>query len=208
MRITQIIILSGFLSLVFATAQAPDILIYNNDTLSMHSNPLESYLETNPDNRPKSKGFSSANWRGYVAKWIIKDSLLWLVDVQVSEMKKKNGKISFKVSSEQKTVTGDTIPIIASWFTGNLQISMGELKEYVHMGYASTHEFYLLIEIKEGKIISIEKLSAEKMNNYRLKKFSEFKKTPQYDSLKSELSKQIGDTSNIDEFLFIYMTDL
>ena len=52
-------IILGFLisADVFGTAQIADILIYNNDTLRLYSNPLESfYNEENP--RPKDFGIA------------------------------------------------------------------------------------------------------------------------------------------------------
>ncbi len=38
---------------VFASAQYPDKLIYNDNEYNLHSNPLESYFKNNPDKRPK-----------------------------------------------------------------------------------------------------------------------------------------------------------
>jgi len=80
------IIILGILitSNVFGTAQIPDILIYNNDTISLYSNPLESfYNEKNP--RPKNFGidgcWSTACWRGYQATWQIIDKKLYLIEI-------------------------------------------------------------------------------------------------------------------------------
>lgn len=69
---------------VFGTAQVPDILIYNGDTLALYANPLEDfYNEDNP--RPKSfglqGGWSTACWRGYQATWIIENDLLYLIEI-------------------------------------------------------------------------------------------------------------------------------
>lgn len=66
---------------IFGTAQIPDLLIYNDDTLSLYANPLESYFnEDNP--RPGNIGgggcWSTACWRGYQAIWEIKDHKLYL----------------------------------------------------------------------------------------------------------------------------------
>ncbi len=37
----------------FATAQSPDIIIYEDKEYKLHSNPLESYFEKFPDKRPQ-----------------------------------------------------------------------------------------------------------------------------------------------------------
>jgi hypothetical protein len=72
-KLTYILILFSLISLnqkVFGTAQIPDFLIYEGDTLSIYANPLESYFENHP--RPDSLfaevGYNStACWRGYVS---------------------------------------------------------------------------------------------------------------------------------------------
>ncbi len=59
---------------VFPTAQFPDLLIYNGETLAIFSNPLESYFsEANPRPSNLFKFSCTACWRGYVATWEIKD---------------------------------------------------------------------------------------------------------------------------------------
>ncbi len=66
---------------VLGTAQIPDLLIYENDTLALYSNPLESYFN-NGNPRPKyisaSQCWSTACWRGYQAIWEVKDNKLYL----------------------------------------------------------------------------------------------------------------------------------
>lgn len=49
-----------------ATAQRPDYLIIENDTLKLHCNPLEGYFEKNP--LPQDlRVFNSGLWRSYIA---------------------------------------------------------------------------------------------------------------------------------------------
>jgi len=82
-----ILILIGFMLVnkAFGTAQIPDRLIYNNDTIRLYSNPLESFY--NKDN-PRPESFfeldgcwSTACWRGYQATWEIKENKLYLVEI-------------------------------------------------------------------------------------------------------------------------------
>ena len=85
MKKNLLIIFGIFLSVnLFGTAQISDILIYNNDTVRLYSNPLESYYnKENP--RPEDFGiggcWSTACWRGYQATWEIKDNKLYLVEI-------------------------------------------------------------------------------------------------------------------------------
>jgi len=70
---------------VFGTAQVSDLLIYNNDTLGLYTNPLETYYnKKNP--RPKNFGFigceNTACWRDYQAIWELKDGKLYLLEIR------------------------------------------------------------------------------------------------------------------------------
>ena len=49
-----------------ATAQRPDYLIIENDTLKLHCNPLEGYFEKKSITT-RFKGFNSGLWRSYIA---------------------------------------------------------------------------------------------------------------------------------------------
>ena len=57
---------------IYATAQIPDYLIYNNETFALTVNPLEPYLKKNDirpgDYFPKKDKITSSTacWRGYV----------------------------------------------------------------------------------------------------------------------------------------------
>jgi len=63
---------------VYATGQEGDILIWNEDTLFIFSNPLE--LRDDIDTlEPKlfgdqDAGITTACWRGYVAEWTLIDN--------------------------------------------------------------------------------------------------------------------------------------
>ena len=83
MKAFSVTLLALLLSLkVFATAQAPDILIYDGQVFDLYSNPLESLYaneKERPDFRLDAKGsISTGNWRGYVAIWEIAGDKLYL----------------------------------------------------------------------------------------------------------------------------------
>ena len=84
MKTVFTIILTLFFWLnVFATAQESDQLIYNGKMYSLSSNPLESYFEKYPDKRPRPEVMTSSLWRGYVATFEIRDSMLYVKDISV-----------------------------------------------------------------------------------------------------------------------------
>ena len=67
-----------FFEFCFGTAQIPDYLIYQGDTLAIFSNPLEKYFEQ--IGKRELIDFvgcgSTACWRGYKAIWELKDDKL------------------------------------------------------------------------------------------------------------------------------------
>lgn len=44
--------------------------------------------------------------------------------------------------------------VFAHWFTGELRCPQGALLDYVHGGYASTYEYDLLMEFKQGVLVN------------------------------------------------------
>lgn len=69
----------------FGTAQIPDKLIYQGDTIRLYSNPLESLYNNDnprPENFFKLEGcWNTACWRGYQATWEIKENKLYLIEI-------------------------------------------------------------------------------------------------------------------------------
>src|SRR5262249_15994496 len=124
------------LTLVLATAQAPDRLRLNAKEYFLHTNPLETYLEKNPNARPQSDWMSTHNWRGYSASWEIREDRLVLVDVEVLGSKSEPGKSESKAGlPELRSVLPSVFPhqkeVFADWFSGHLVVPQGEPVEYV-----------------------------------------------------------------------------
>lgn len=44
--------------------------------------------------------------------------------------------------------------LFAHWYTGTIRIPQGKQLEYVHMGYGSTYERDLFLDIERGVIVS------------------------------------------------------
>ncbi len=142
-------------SLAFATAQAPDKVIYQKQERMLFANPLEN-LYTDAD-RPnfmiKPFVVSSGNWRGYVATWEIDGEELYLKGID-SYLCSGQTEISCK-----KVKLKDLFPgkvqndrILADWFTGKLRIPDGKQLQYVHMGYGSSYERDIILDIQKGKV--------------------------------------------------------
>ena len=78
MKTIIILVLAFTFSLhVFATSQAPDVLIYKGNTIPIFANPLEEYTDFDSFRYKlfgdKEGDLNTACWRGYIAEWEIID---------------------------------------------------------------------------------------------------------------------------------------
>lgn len=208
------IILSAFTLLIFAvhiyaTAQYPDKIIYNGKEYKLHSNPMEDYFEKFPDRKPKTTIMSSALWRGYVATFEISEKSLMLKDISI-EVSKKSGKNSF--DTEWKSVLAEVVPdkkpLKIDWFTGLLVIPFGEIVNYVHMGYGSTYENYILLEISNGDFVKAKEYDYKSYENFKQRQFEAFKKTEEYRKIiETEKKKKDFNAKFMDDFLRSFITN-
>lgn len=129
------------------TAQVSERLIYAGKEMRLFSNPLSLYL--------KQMGISfesrsTACWRGYVGIWEVIETLgverLYLVGLSAHR------------SYDETVGLSDVFPgydkVFAHWFSGQLRCPQGELLDYVHGGYASTYEYDLLLDFKQGILVN------------------------------------------------------
>jgi hypothetical protein len=131
------------------TAQASESLIYKGERLSLCSNPLGPYLKSSAT----SVCFyspSTALWRGYIGTWAIEAGRLYLV--KLKGFVQVDGRVDEVVLSHLFPDYPDGV--FAHWYTGELRCPMGEMLNYVHMGYASTYEQDLFLEIEKGVVIN------------------------------------------------------
>jgi hypothetical protein len=200
-------VVAGCSVLSFATAQQGDKLRIDGKTYVIFTNPLEPYLEKNPDKLPKSEVVSTGLWRGYVATWEVKEQRLMLVDVSI--LKSMPDKSGSGFSPELTSVLEQMFPgqkeVPAEWFTGNIVVPDGKLVSYVHMGYASTYQKYILLRVEKGAITRQWKTDADGFIKFRNAQFAAFKKTEEYRKAFAEAAKQ-GDMSpkQNEEFLREY----
>ncbi|MBN2695586.1 hypothetical protein JXR93_13070 [bacterium] len=189
---------------IFATAQYPDNLIYNGENYSLHTNPLEGYFKEHPEKKPKGEVVSTALWRGYIATFEIDNNELILKDIVV-EISDKSSNKSFNVI--RKTVKNDVFSdnkrVLVDWFSGLLVIPYGKMVEYVHMGYASSYENYIILEIDKGVLKKEKKFNIKEFEVFKERQFIEFKKTDEYKKLKEDFKKKGSSDEFIDSFLKI-----
>jgi hypothetical protein len=191
-----------------ATAQYPDKLFYNGKEYALYSNPLESYFDKHPDKRPRTVLESSALWRGYIASFEILDSQLYVKDIEI-QVYDTTGEVKYK--TKWKSVLKEVFPgqekLKVDWLTGLLVIPYGKLVDYVHMGYGSTYEKYILLEIDKGDLKKEKKYNYKEYEKFKDRQFEAFKQTEEYLKLKANLKKDGSTDAFIDSFLRSFVTD-
>jgi hypothetical protein len=203
-----------------ATAQEPDRLQLDGDVVALNTNPLSPWLRDHPDALPEPDVVSSSRWRGYVATWAIRDDRLWLTRVEmeldepggdVGETEEEDPVLDFDAS------THDVLPrlfagrheVVAEWYTGTLIVPRGELVDYVHMGYGSTYEHYVVIVVDRGQVMSRQDLDAEGFIALRKRRFEAFRQTPAYRAEMDRIAANYPDwaEADADDFLFDYFSE-
>jgi hypothetical protein len=135
--------------LAWATAQFPDTLVYEGETLPIFSNPLESYFDAaHPRPRELFPFTCTACWRGYVATWKIENGDLYLVRLVKGDCSSKPEDID-----AGPIFPGRSLPVKADWFSGTLRIPRGKQLMYVHMGYGSVYERERLLSFEKGRLV-------------------------------------------------------
>jgi len=187
-----------------ATAQIPDTLIYDGQRYALNSNPLEVYFDARPD-RKLPPGSSTALWRGYIATFEIRDSILTVVDVQIERYSRDS---AGTVDSWWESVLASTFPDsserVCSFYTGLLILPLGEVISRVHMGYSSLYERYILLLVEGGRFKKAREFSDSEYLAFKRRQFEAYKKSDEYKKMVEELAKESSDTSQIENFLFIY----
>jgi hypothetical protein len=127
------------------TAQIAERLIYEGRETSMCSEPLGDYFAFGGE-KPEFEATCTALWRGYVGTWEIECDRLYMTSL--------HGVLKGGGEATLDTVfPGYPKRVFAHWYSGSLRIPEGQMLEYVHMGYGSTYERDLIVEIEKGLVI-------------------------------------------------------
>ena len=128
------------------TAQIAEKLNYEGRQFSMCSEPLSAFFDLG-GYQPYFESNNSALWRGYHGEWDIKDKRFYMIGLQ--------GVLLEGADASLETIfPGFPDRVFAHWYSGTIRIPQGKILEYVHMGYGSTYESDLMIDIEKGIVIS------------------------------------------------------
>jgi hypothetical protein len=142
---------------VQATAQIPDQIIYDGQTLPLFSNPLATFLARNKALPTVfEEGFhTTACQRGYVATWEIRDRMLYLKKIEKEYVIDGTEEMEWREIPLTLIFPDTSGPVPADWYSGILRIPLGKRLLYVHSGYASIYEKELHMEITSGMVREI-----------------------------------------------------
>ena len=126
------------------TAQIGETLHYRGESLTMATEPLESYFAMGGHN-PGLWPSNTALHRGYEGCWEIKEGRLYLVKLTAIFF-------SGTPASLESVFPGYPDRVFAHWYSGTLRIPQGDRLRYVHGGYLSEYEKDLMLEIEKGVV--------------------------------------------------------
>lgn len=204
-QVVLILMIVSTNSELFATAQAPDILIMDNDNKRLCTNPLESLFSKNPSLKEKFDDIfsrrngivSTACWRGYIAKFKVVDSSLYIVDITIKTSDSETNRIK-TISIFSELLEADR-PVSCDFYSGMLVIPQGDMVKYVHGDYLSEYEKYILMKITGGKIEAKGEYSLQDYREKKDKAFEAFYRSRKYaecwDKIKRGFAENIGEES-------------
>ena len=126
------------------TAQIAESLLYEGEDLAMCTNPLSDYFAVGGF-APRFQSNCTALWRGYVGSWEIVDDRLYLISL--------NGTLEDGTDASLATIFPEFPDrVFAHWYSGTIRLPQGKQLEYVHMGYGSTFERDLFLDLERGVV--------------------------------------------------------
>lgn len=127
-----------------------------------------------------------------MATWEVTNNHLVLTDIAVLHAVTKPDQSGFE--TELRSVLGQVFPdrkgIIADWFSGNIIVPDGKPVNYVHMGYASRYEKYIVLRVEDGIVTANDSLDAVAFAKFSDAQFEAFKKTDQFKRALAETAKE------------------
>ena len=154
MKLVKTILICLISSQLWGTAQIPDFLIYQGDTLSIYTNPLEIYFNKKANRtigEIEMVGGCTALWRGYAATWLLEKDSLFLIRIQTDYCSRHPIEVDLAKEFGKKKV-------FASWVSYEIINPHGKLLKYVHQGYQSYFEKERGFVFNHGRL--------EKINHY------------------------------------------
>ncbi|WP_045858754.1 hypothetical protein [Teredinibacter purpureus] len=128
----------------FATEQIKDVLSVGEARYSIRELPLNQLYGHDKLSSILNQELCSASWRGYKARWELKDSFLWLRGLEKNPC--SNG---YEPVEAKLLFGGQEYPIKAEWFTGKIVLPVGETKYVMREGFDEN-------DMKDGDLLGYD----------------------------------------------------
>ena len=142
----------------WATGQRGDVIFIDGERWNLLGGPIQADSALSRHLRevlPEDRGWSSDNWKGYIAYWSIRNERLCLDSIQISiynsETRKEN--CQCVPDADMRNVFHDYYnneDIVATWYTGRIRVGRGNRVRYEHMGFDRNVEHEQIFTLKEG----------------------------------------------------------
>ena len=186
---------------LFATPQESDAIIYDGKEYKLILNlqfPMETYFNEFPEKRPPA--IWTSLWRGYVATFEIIENELWVIKI---ERYNHSDEPEGRVNITNECLNGnDRMKIY--WFNGLFVLPHGERVEIIPHAYASTYEYYKIIEIHNGNFVKELNINNNQFVKFRDRQFEIYKQTEEYDYTAEGIGGNYTE-EEIDNFLRLYI---
>ena len=191
---------------VFGTAQISDIIIYNGKKYPLINHPMQVYFDQYPDKFPTGGLILTSNWRRYIAKFEVINKQLFLIDIEIFVEDTLNEEYPIKLKSVMNEIFPNQKVLKIDWMAGLLVLPYGKLINYVHFGYNSTYEHYLLLEFQKGNLVKKRHLTNKEYVIFKEKQFQFFKNTDEYKKMEADWKGE-RDSKSFDNSVRVWNTD-
>ena len=143
----------------YATAQDPNVIYIEGERWSLLGELFRNrdLVDRIQKALPRERVKSSANWKGYISFWSIKQNQLYLDSICVEQYDSNLRQSSYESLSQ------DTMQILFANYTkekgfkytafsGKLRVARGQCVHYVHMGYESNFEYESFLTMTDGQV--------------------------------------------------------
>lgn len=166
-------------AVVSGTAQYANIIWLNGYSHKLFSTPLFEYFKDHPEKRPTEGILSTALYRGYIADFEIINEKLYLIDLKV--MKRTSDDIfstDYAFVSVYDNYFSDKL--FLGYYSGTLIIPEGKMIKYIHGGFFSIYEKYIILEIENGTLIASKSYNYIEDQEYLKEEYDFFNRLDKY----------------------------
>ena len=138
------------------TAQLADSLLIDGVEHRLLGSPLDPLLASFVGRTPELVPSSTADWRGFTARWRLDRDRLLLEDVSGTVRDPAGRAVP---AGPDVLLPGHALPCLATWMNGAVRIAAGDVVRYVHRGWESRYEREWVLTVVDGVVVDHDQLA-------------------------------------------------